>query len=943
MLTDIESRLHENFAALADKRKRNGWPIFAIEHGLHSDEVEILKSELQADLSRTQKMSRGHFLVWVILAAEIGYSYNGDEFWQSFEQEVPAWRYWGDRLGLKRRYLRFEENYRGFRPQGRWAEHFSIISWPISHAILASALHSKFAQLLHDRRFELAARQNWTNSELGKFASDSYYGRSTLLAGLLEQHELIGNLISNLRSETQDIGDAPIQLSILQRLCRDIESARLGKSNLQGFQRVQRTTNIRVKGELGRQGGEADPLEDDNSEAYTRRYRPKLIAKIDSAGVWQLGLNLQGIAGLLAEKGIRLREMRNVRMRFIGQKRPSPIEALRSFVTQPMIEVPDLARVLSKPLITFEGEAEGLDQLQKIVVGPPIRPCWLLRVQADGLAHEVVGRHIKRDSRYLLVTHKELSTETCSVLNLSRVDCAASGPVAYSMETGDHITDVQEIELKKLGLGWIHSININPVGLVPRWEDGSDSVVFVQDECVLLRIDSDVIVDGFTIRVNRNDPVRVNTGLSRDIILELTDLDIGSHAVRIEPVGAKHSNLPSVEFFVSIRSKEHWSLFGTAAAGFSVEAFPHTFSFTDLQVGDSIINVNGLAGEECEVKVSLFNYREELIAKSSLGKIKLPNRIDANGALFKQIEDGEISDHLQDAGTVVFTFVIPDIGKVERVFDQQIEPLRWKLERREGKSIVRLIDETDEPNRPIVRRASLETPDRLETIAYGQVCDGDEITSPGYMYTLDRDVPISSRVFTIMERSKFASFSDLGVKPARFLTSRPADVTKVLAAYVLWRNAQYSGALPLHRRRQILSEIELHLFKLFLHPNWVDRMWAFASRNPSLLPNQQKHVGGSPGFASQIRSKWKIWKRCNQLAVNEFADHAVRYEITDDKRLAKCALVLAMAPQKLKWESEAIQQLLNRVGESPSLWKGAFFAKTVVACHKNARAQRAGL
>ena len=538
MLTEIESQLRNTFSSLANSRLESGWPVFAIEHGLTPSEVKELTSKLQEHLYRNRMLNRDHVLVWLVVAAEVGYSYNGDEYWQSFEQQIPAWRNYGDRSALKRMFLRFEKTYSGFRPLGRWAEHFSIISWPISHSILASALHSKFAQLLHDNRFELAARQNWTDAELGKFASDSYFGGSTLLAGMLEQYELTGNLILNLRNESQALGDAPIQPAIVQRLCDDIQSARLGKSNLQGFRRVQRTTNIRVKGGLKTQTSSHSSFDTIEKEAFNQRYRPKWIAKIDKEGAWRLGLNLQGIAGLLAEQGLRLREMHGVRMKFIGDKRPSPIQALRAFVTKPMIEVPNITDVLTQPLITFEGEAAGLELLREIVIGPPMRVCWLLRIQADGLAHEVMGRHIKRRSSYLLVTHQALPTKVCEQLGLMNVDCATEGPVTYILESGNIITENAKVELKKLGLGWSHSIDVSPVGLVPRWEDGSNSVVYVQDEKVLLQIYSDLAVDGFTVKVNSSPPLRINAEHSQNTILELSDLGIGSHSVFIQPVGA---------------------------------------------------------------------------------------------------------------------------------------------------------------------------------------------------------------------------------------------------------------------------------------------------------------------------------------------------------------------------------------------------------------------
>jgi len=941
MLSELESQLGNSFATLADNRARNGWPVFAIEHGLTADEIELLKSELQAALTHNQQMSREHFLVWVVIAAEIGYSYSGDEFWQSFVQQIPAWGNWGDRPSLKRRFLRFAKEYHGFRPQGRWAEHFSIISWPISHAILAGALHSKFAQLLHDTRFELSARQNWANAELGRFTSDSYFGNSTLLAGLLEQHELTGSLVSNLGSEIQAHGDTPIQPGVLQRLCDDIESARLGRTNLQGFRHVQRTTNMRVRGGLESIKAVAPPIDGAEKTSFHQRYRPKLIAKVDKDGAWQLGLNLQGIAGLLAEHGIRLREMRNVRMKFVGQRSWSPIQALRTVVAKPMIGVPDLNAVVSKPLIEFDGEADGLDLLKQIVIGPPMQTCWLLRMQASGLAHEVAGRHIKRNSRYLLLTHQELSKQICKSLNATRASCITEGPVAYILETNDVIAEAQKSELKKMALGWRHRIDVSPIGLVPRWEDGADSVVFVQGEAIFLRIDSDAIVDGFTVRVDSGDAVRVNIGGQNSTILELSDLDIGSHRICIAPIGLRHSKVPETEFYISIRSREHWSLLGAPAAGFSVETSPHTVSFDDVKDRKSAIQVLGLQGETCQVSVSLFDHRLELIHAEKLGSIKLPSRLEFENSLFKSVREGPLAEYLQDAGTVTLSFEVPHIARIDHSFDQELAPIRWKVRHRDEAMLVRLVDETDSSDPPKIFRASLASPDKFRPVEYAQVCVGDEIEVPGAMYQLKNGEHIHSRAFTMMDKATLSSFSQLGSQPVVFESNKSSEVIQFLTAYKVWRSAKFSGPLAPHRRRSLLREMEIQLFRLILPPRWVDTMWTYSARNPDKLPNQQRHVGGSPGFASQIRAKWKIWSRFNQTAVDQFADHAIRYGITEDARLAKCAFVLAVRPHKLNSRSEPITNLLDRAGESPSLWKGAFFAKTVIASHKQAERKKA--
>src|SRR3712207_7713201 len=52
----------------------------------------------------------------------------------------------------------FKRQFAGATPSGRWAEHFSIIAWPITHAILPRDLQQQLARILYDLRHSFSAR-----------------------------------------------------------------------------------------------------------------------------------------------------------------------------------------------------------------------------------------------------------------------------------------------------------------------------------------------------------------------------------------------------------------------------------------------------------------------------------------------------------------------------------------------------------------------------------------------------------------------------------------------------------------------------------------------------------------------------------------------------------------------------------------------------------------
>ena len=52
-------------------------------------------------------------------------------------------------------FRKFRQIYNGVVPSGPWAKHFSIIAWPITHAVLPRYLQQQFARALYDLRFML--------------------------------------------------------------------------------------------------------------------------------------------------------------------------------------------------------------------------------------------------------------------------------------------------------------------------------------------------------------------------------------------------------------------------------------------------------------------------------------------------------------------------------------------------------------------------------------------------------------------------------------------------------------------------------------------------------------------------------------------------------------------------------------------------------------------
>src|SRR5262245_44522175 len=121
-LGEWNQRLAEHFSALA--RSRKDIPLFALEHGLAPAEVIALSNEIRAHILVSRPDPR-HSLVWTAYAAEIGYGYAGNEYWQTFEETTPGWTSNGTRDWIRNSFVVFQKKFSGARPSGPWAEQFS--------------------------------------------------------------------------------------------------------------------------------------------------------------------------------------------------------------------------------------------------------------------------------------------------------------------------------------------------------------------------------------------------------------------------------------------------------------------------------------------------------------------------------------------------------------------------------------------------------------------------------------------------------------------------------------------------------------------------------------------------------------------------------------------------------------------------------------------------
>ena len=138
MLEHLHARLDTHFSGMRDERAipEVAAPVFALEHELSAEDLDLLIATVRTAVSEgLGSRHRRWWLPFVVYAAEAGYDYVGDEYWRSFEQRTPGWRA-EHRALIKSWFTKFAAAYGGAVPTGAFAAAFTIIAWPITHAVL---------------------------------------------------------------------------------------------------------------------------------------------------------------------------------------------------------------------------------------------------------------------------------------------------------------------------------------------------------------------------------------------------------------------------------------------------------------------------------------------------------------------------------------------------------------------------------------------------------------------------------------------------------------------------------------------------------------------------------------------------------------------------------------------------------------------------------------
>ena len=918
MLDEAQRQLEARFTELAAMRKPLDYPVYALEHGLGTEQVEAIAKAASLEL-RQSGLRKAHCLVWVALAAEAGYRYAGEEYWPALERARGEWRANDFRDRLRTWFQAFHTTHGGPVPKGRWAAHFNIIAWPINNAILPRYLQDHFARHLYNVRYELAHRAQADPSDIGPFLLDRYDGSSSRFAYFLQQTELTTMLVLALREE--ESGALPrISPTLLTRIVADLEAKRLTRDYLREARAVIRTRRFALSQPLrtgsalvnGATGGQPTAIPG-----------PRLAAKLVADRGLSLALIVPDFAAALTRAGLNAAALRNVRMRFPGDvERWTPASNLLTLAGQPreIATFPPSAA----PVIALQGETQPLRMILDPLCHLEERPCWVLRRFDDGLYRQVVQGHVRPDQSYVILARRSLPDTDVALAGLVPLPAAMPDMVAYRLKVANRMADDQAAALARLMIGTKAAIWVEPAGLAPRPAGAELVARWLSTEPAILRIRADHEVSGFVARLDGGEPERIAGGTS-DVLLALGDLPLGRHQLELAaiPSGSQSATTGAVAtltFAFEVTAPQSWLEAVRAKSGFRLVVSPPNAPLEEVLAGRAPLSVIGPAGRQVQWSLNTFDAGGNL-ATTSRGGMTGTRASEADITQVVARLRSTNSEAIDRAHRVDISAAVDELGVQTLRFPHAVEPLRWVFEPKQH--VVRLIDETAHEEPIEVTGLPLATPLKRIVLAAPALIDGQAVESPGMLLTARYRGRSQTAFVSAPASATLHSFAELDLVQRFDLPVCDAEALLLLVrTLALWTRAHALGHLAIVRKAVTVDKLRDKVAALAAGADFASLL---KNGGPAALKAARDMVGGSPGFRSRMCSH--PWDVSLRHSIPAFASYASTYQIETDANRAAAALALAFDPLRLRFgygpeaESKAELLLANR-----TLLRGAYLA-----------------
>lgn len=935
-LSVLQQLLEEHFASLRAKRDEEvgpAFPIFALEHGLGETEMGWLKTAVR-DAVRRHQLPAAASLPFVVYAAEVGYDYAGEEYWQTFSSRTPGWAQLEDRHFIRSSFVNFADRFGGARPAGPWADHFTIICWPITHAVLPTDLQQQLVQLIFDYRRALTSDLLADPEALGvRLAARSgnsssrfrYFAQNTGLLGQVAAALLVAENESSPYLSEATLRRIAESLSVhhqARRWLRDVKSV-ASRVRTQGFLPPARAKADTTRGPVERLAPATDA---------------DLTLQLTDQG-WAAYVELPDLS-VLAERLPELHEqLARARVHLAGHT-SGALARGRLLVSGQRVrldEWPDTGQ----PLLQVEGNS--MEQVNRLLADQCVLspgPAWLFRVRERGLATEVKGKRIHPGHPYVLLVRAGVPTDARPAW-ASPIDCVTNGVIAFSVQAPEVLSEEDRGALVSLCLGVTADVTVHPAGVFPSSWDGEGVASWLVGDDVIVAVSSEHAVTSCLISLDGSLSAVEWPENTKEIFLSLTGLSIGPHRVEIALVGSAVDD-PMAEGSLDLRidPPHARSAGGTLREGLVLLAEPRVPTLDEMWNGRATVELLGPDGTEITMGVSLLGGTGTVLSES---KFKVHAPLD--DAAWRQVAATHLrgSEGLwgryDEADLLVLTASHPELGTAELRCEREFTPLRWVVRRDREGPFARLIDHS-ERSKVEVARYGFSTPSQRDLV---EVTDGTALRWPDGGLLEARVNDFEAAIVLPPHVSDLADLRRTRITPSIATgPPTPLHLVSLVRQADLWMAASLPGdPFAQHERRAVLRSFACRFASDAGGGRWARLEESGVRDDRYSFGELRGGVGAEPyqeALAQAIGRRLRDWydlhpeKRTVEFAaVLSMFKHRTQVA-QDDHRFAEFLLRAASELGTLSnWPDEELNRHIERMRTSPVLIRAARF--TVLAIH----------
>ena len=978
-LRDWQQRLAAHFGELRDSRTQDGVvrPVFGLEHGLDPEEVLALEHAARANI-RYRGPSRFHSLVWVVYSSEFGYRYSGDEYWQTFEGETPGWDQTGYRQNLRNFYRQFQREFGGAVPSGPWAEHFSIICWPITHAILPKDLQLQLARTLYESRYGFSREILESTESLGELIAARSWSASSRFQNFVQERQLVGQIAAALLLP-EELGTGNlIHPKTLERISEDVDLQRQAREWLRSArQSAGERVTTRSLGLPRRSipASSSTPLNEARDEVMRLGIEPRLILRPggSSGDSWDVSLEIPDLSHLLLRFPQTTAILSESRCTVAGSS-GRPLARGRLLYGPQRITLKQWPQ-WDEVLLQFEQSDPQLDFLLRTECLLRPGPKWLFRIASDGLAYECRNLRVRPGERYILVS---TTSQVPSNRHTTAIQLNCEGVHSAFLDLPEAVPLDWEETLRHLGLEQSRTVEVWPAGLAPVAWDGEGYGEWLESDAPCLGILSDHPLATLNVSIDTVgngifELTSVDSG--EPVFLELPQLPVGVHRMQISAqsmTGGQSGKLGELDVVIRIREGRTQSQIVSPIGPLSLQMEPPSPTLEQLWEGQVDLSLQGPTGRSVEISVSFGGSNSESSTFTRrLPPLSLPFQSDDwrshFGDHFQQNMEAQYAYDLARACTLEFD--AGELGEFEISFERAFTPLRWAVRRRRDGYLVRLIDDRGDPKPAAMSRWAFDTPCAGEPLNFDSVAQAQV---SGGLFVAGTDE--SSSAIIVPPAPNRIRLEDLRLVPSIERYERSMDsVGKLVEVLGLWGRARLPGdLLSAMRQRSVLRELLSELFRLFCGDRWarverqsVEKGTVDALRSltdlvsprrediglgRSLFSSVEEFAAGSCDERAHLLSSLMVQYRLARLSVRPERTSRASIDARNStgadnpQWMAEFSLRLSTDPGNVAtWAGESLRTGLAHLFEAPTAAKATRYLVLATDCYFQANSKLGGL